>query len=218
MTRTYFNPGCALSIYKPEIEERILAFLNRNYGEVSLHKICCHHDPQLDAGSLIINACPGCDRRFRTLYEGVSTISIWEVLDGLGTFPFPHYEGLTVSVHDACPVRPRPQVHQAVRSLLTKMNVGVVETEHYGAHSICCGDDFYPSLPVEKVHERMKERADSMPCQEVCVYCVSCIKSMHIGGKTPRHLMDLLMGETTEPQLFDTVQWHEQLRGYRDAH
>ncbi|GAE01397.1 hypothetical protein CBO05C_1087 [Clostridium botulinum B str. Osaka05] len=218
MTKTYFNPGCALSIYKPEIENKILKFLNENYGEVTLHKICCHHNPQLEAGSLIINVCAGCDRRFRSLYEGISTISLWEVLDGLDAFQYPDYKGLKLSVHDACPVREKPQVHKAVRNLLKKMNIDVVETKFSGTNSICCGDDFYPKLPIEKVHQKMKERADSMPCNEVCVYCVSCIKSMYIGGKTPRHLIDLLIGQTTESQIWDTVKWHEQLQDYIDEH
>ncbi|MHB9941903.1 hypothetical protein CF065_09790 [Clostridium sporogenes] len=218
MTKTYFNPGCALSIYKPEIENKILKFLNENYGEVTLHKICCHHNPQLESGSLIINVCAGCDRRFRSLYEGISTISLWEVIDGLDAFQYPDYKGLKLSVHDACPVREKPQVHKAVRNLLKKMNIDVVETKFSGTNSICCGDDFYPKLPIEKVHQKMKERADSMPCNEVCVYCVSCIKSMYIGGKTPRHLIDLLIGQTTESQIWDTVKWHEQLQDYIDKH
>lgn len=218
MTKTYFNPGCALSIYKPEMVNKILKFLNQNYGEVELHKICCRHDPQLESGSLIINVCAGCDRRFRNLYEGISTISLWEVLDELNTFQYPDYKGLNMSVHDACPIREKPQVHQAVRNLLKKMNIDVVETKNYGTHSICCGDDFYPRLPIEQVHKKMKDRADSMPCDDVCVYCVSCIKSMYIGRKTPRHLMDLLMGETTDPQIYDTVLWHEQLQDYIDKH
>lgn len=218
MIKTYFNPGCALSIYKPEIENKMVKFLNENYGEVKLHKICCHHDPQLEAGSLIINVCAGCDRRFRSLYEGVATISLWEVLDGLNTFQYPDYNGLELSVHDPCPVREKPQVHRAVRNLLKKMNINVVETKFSGTRSICCGDDFYPKLAVEKVHQKMKKRADSMPCKEVCVYCVSCIKSMYIGGKAPRHLIDLLLGQTTEPQIYDTVQWHEQLQAYIDKH
>lgn len=218
MTKIYFNPGCGLSIYKPEIENKILKFLNENYGEVTLHKICCHHDPQVEAGSLIINVCAGCDRRFRSLYEGVSTISLWEVLDGLDAFQYPDYKGLKLSVHDACPVREKPQVHKAVRNLLKKMNIDIVETKFFGTNSICCGDDFYPKLLVEKVHQKMKERAESMPCNEVCVYCISCIKSMHIGGKIPRHLIDLLMDETTEPQIYDTVKWHEQLQDYIDKH
>ncbi|APH16063.1 hypothetical protein NPD5_1147 [Clostridium sporogenes] len=218
MPKTYFNPGCALSIYKPEIENKILKFLNENYGEVTLHKICCHHNPQLEAGSLIINVCAGCDRRFRSLYEGISTISLWEVLDELDAFQYPDYKGLKLSVHDACPVREKPQVHKDVRNLLKKMNIDVVETKFSGTNSICCGDDFYPKLPIKKVHQKMKERADSMPCNEVCVYCVSCIKSMYIGGKTPRHLIDLLIEQTTEPQIWDTVKWHEQLQDYIDKH
>jgi len=218
MTKTYFNPGCALSLYKPEKESEILRFLNENYGEVRLHKICCHHDPQLETGALIINVCAGCDRRFRSLYHGISTISLWEILDGLDSFPFPDYQGLKLSVHDACPVREKPQVHRAVRSLLSKMNIDIVETEQSGTRSICCGDSFYPKLSVEQIHVQMKKRAAAMPCEEVCVYCVSCVKSMYIGGKKPRYLVDLLMGEPTDPQIYHTVSWHEQVEAYMAQH
>lgn len=218
MVKTYFNPGCGLSLYKPKMETKILNFLIDNYGAVILHKICCRHEPQLEAGSMIINVCAGCDRRFRSLYEGITTISLWEILDGLTSFRYPDYNGLKISVHDACPVREKPQVHRAVRNLLTKMNIEIVETKFHGTQSICCGDDFYPKVSVERVHEKMKERAASMPCEDVCVYCISCIKSMHIGGKKPRYLIDLLMGETTEPQIYDTVQWHNQLQEYIDKH
>ncbi len=172
MTKTYFNPGCALSIYKPEVEHKILKFLNENYGEVTLHKICCHHNPQLEAGSLIINVCAGCDRRFRSLYEGISTISLWEVLDGLDAFQYPDYKGLKLSVHDACPVREKPQVHKAVRNLLKKMNIDVVETKFSGTNSICCGDDFYPKLPIEKVHEKNEGTSRLHALQRgLCILC-----------------------------------------------
>ena len=216
--KTYFNPGCALSIYKPEMENTILDFLNKNYRETILHKICCRHDPQVEKGAVIINVCAGCDNRFSNLYEGISTLSVWEVIDSLDSFVFPNYQGLKMSVHDACPVREKPQVHQAVRNLLKKMNIEVIETKLHGTRSACCGDDFYPKLSVEKVHTMMTKRADSMPCENVCVYCVSCIKALHIGGKTPRHLIDLLMNETTEPQTYDTVKWHAQLQEYIDQH
>lgn len=218
MKKVYFNPGCALSIYKPDMENRILKFLNENYGEVKLHKICCQHDPQLEPESVIINVCAGCDRRFRSLYEGISTISIWEIIDSLDTFDYPDYKGLKVSVQDACPIREKSEVHKAVRSLLKKMNIEVIETEFYGSRSICCGDSLYPTLPLETIHKKMNERANSMPCDDVCVYCVSCIKSMYIGGKNPRYLIDLLMNESTDPQIYDTVQWHEQLQEYIEAH
>lgn len=222
MTRTFFNPGCALSLYKPEYENRILNFLNENcadqYGVIEMHKICCRHDPQLAEGSMIINVCAGCDRRFRSLYPGITTLSLWEVIDQLDSFRFPDYHGLQMTVHDACPVREKTQVHQAVRSLMQKMNISIVEAKFHGTHSKCCGDDFYPALPVGKIHEKMRERASEMPCEDVCVYCVSCIKAMHIGGKAPRHLLDLLLGQTTEPQVYDTEAWHQQLQEYIDLH
>lgn len=217
MSKRYFNPGCALSLYKPETEQRVLRFLDRHLEDVTLHKICCRHDPQVEPGAVIINVCAGCDRRFRSLYEGVGTLSLWEVLDGLEGFAYPDYGGAQMSVHDPCPVRQRPQVHAAIRSLLGKMNIRVVEAEHHGVHSVCCGDDFYPTLPVADVHKKMKARAQSMPCQDVVVYCVSCVKSMHIGGKTPRHMIDLLFAEPTTPEPFDTQAWHAQLQAYIDA-
>lgn len=215
MTRqAYFNPGCALSIYKPEMENLILSFLNQNYKETTIHKICCRHEPQLKKGSLIINVCAGCDKRFGSLYKGISTISLWEIIDSLDSFQYPDYKCLKMSVHDACPVRKNSQVHQAVRNCLKKMNIEIVETKFNSNRSVCCGDDFYPKLPLDKVHNLMKKRADSMPCEDVCVYCVSCIKSMHIGGKTPRYLVDLLMNEPTDPQVYDTEKWHEELQEY----
>ena len=217
MEKVYFNPGCALCIYKPEMEQRILFYLDKLYN-VEPHKICCRHDPKLEKGSVVINVCAGCDRRFRSLYDGVNTVSLWEILDGMDDFPFPDYSGVNMSVHDACPIRGKPQVHSAIRSLLHKMNIKVVETQYHGERSICCGDDYYPSLPLEQVHKKMKNRADSMPCDDVVVYCVSCVKSMYIGGKTPHYMVDLLFGETTKPGVFDTIEWHNQLQEYIDRH
>jgi Fe-S oxidoreductase len=216
--KLYFNPGCALNIHKPEKEKQILDYLQNNYSSTQLHSICCHFDPKVPEGSCIINICAGCDRRFRSLYEGVSTISLWEVIDELDNFPFPDYKGETMTLHDACPVRERPAVHEAVRNLLKKMNIDLVETEFNGTKSVCCGDSFYGEIPIEKVHERMKARADSMPCENVVVYCVSCIKAMDAGGKKPRHLVDLLFGEETIPQTVDVIEWHNQVNAYIDAH
>lgn len=213
----YFNPGCALSIYKPELEEKVFEYLKANYSDIQLHKICCRHHPRLGIGT-IINVCAGCDRRFSTLYEGVDTISLWEALDTLDNFAFPDYAGMEVSVHDACPIRRKPAVHRAVRSLLAKMNISVKEVPACREKSICCGDTFYGKIPLEQVHRLMKRRAQSMPSDKVVVYCVSCIKSMYIGGKTPLYLVDLLLKQPTEVQEYRTKEWHEMLQDYIDVH
>lgn len=121
-------------------------------------------------------------------------------------------------MHDSCSFRKKPQVHRAVRSLLKKMNMEVIESEYHGTNSICCGDNFYPVLPVRRVNELQKKRASQMPCADVAVYCASCIKSMYIGGKKPHHMVDLVLGETTEENTCQTDIWHEQIEAYIKAH
>lgn len=213
-----FAPGCALLLYKPELAKRSLEFLKENANVGDAHLICCHHDPKLAPGTRIVNTCAGCDRRYRQLYEGVSTISLWEVLAEREDFPFPDYKGMEMSITDACPTRDQERVHRAVRTLLKKMNIRLVEPEHTGTKSRCCGDSFYGVLPVEQVKEKMKQRADEMPVEDVVVYCVSCCKSMHIGGKKPRYLVDLLFGEETMPGVFEPEEWHAQVEAFIETH
>jgi Fe-S oxidoreductase len=215
---TYYSPGCALMIYKPDLAKKLLETLVNEFGISGEYTACCKTVPNLQGEFMIINTCPGCDRRFGELYDGISTISLWEMLARSKSFPFPDYGGIEMTVHDACPVRSKTSVHQAIRQLLDRMNIKIVETTNNRERSICCGDDFYPKLPVPKVNELMKKRASEMPREDVVVYCVSCVKSMHIGGKTPRYLVDLLFGETTEIGIYETEEWHKQVEDYASFH
>ncbi|MDD3202712.1 MAG: (Fe-S)-binding protein [Pygmaiobacter massiliensis] len=216
--KCYFNPGCAMSLEYPQTEHKALALIHACFGPAVMHNICCHHNPGLPQGSVIINTCGGCDRRFRSLYPGIRTISLWELLDSIEGLPLPRYPGLTVSVHDSCPFRQKPQVHAAVRNLLHKMEIQVIESEFAGTESICCGDDFYGKVPLPEVTLHQKKRAAQMPAQQVVVYCVSCIKSMAIGGKTPRHILDLVLGQSTDPKGLDITDYHDELQRYIDQH
>lgn len=218
MNKCYWNPGCAMSIYKPELSEEILKILRENFGNVKLHSICCQHNPNLEYGSTIINNCAGCDRRFRSLYEGIKTISLWEILDSIENLKLPDHQGLVVSVHDSCSYREKPQEQQALRSILKKMNIEIVESEFTGSNAVCCGDSFYGKVSIEKLHQLQKNRADQMPCENVVVQCVTCIKSMKIGGKTPCYLPDLILNKPTQPQTLDMVEYHNDLQKYVDKH
>lgn len=208
-----FAPGCALYLYKPELAIKAFKLLKQSFPGLKEHTTCCHHEPRLEEGTRVINICPGCDRRYRTLYEGIATISLWELLVDGNDFPFPDYGGRRMSILDACPTRNQERVHNAVRELARRMNIELLEPEQTRTKSVCCGDSVYGSLPVEQVKEQMKKRADDMPEDEVLVYCVSCVKSMHIGGKSPRYLVDLLFREETVPGVVEPEQWHGMLDG-----
>jgi Fe-S oxidoreductase len=213
-----YAPGCAFVIYKPELTKKVLEFLNKNIGDIPEHLICCRHEPHLESGTQVINTCAGCDRRFRELYEGITTISLWEILAESKEFSFPNYHGLEMSIHDACPTRTEERVHSAIRRLLERMNIKVIEPIHTRTKAVCCGDSYYGTLPLEHVKGQMKKRANEMHCEDVVVYCISCIKSMHIGGKKPRYIVDLLFGEETTIGTFEPDDWHEELQKFIDRH
>ncbi|MDP4161455.1 MAG: (Fe-S)-binding protein [Bacillota bacterium] len=213
-----YAPGCALLIYKPALAQKILEFLNKGLNNIPEHLICCRHKPNLENDTQVINTCAGCDRRYRELYEGISTVSLWEILSESKTFPFPDYKGIEMSIHDACPTRTEERIHLAIRKLLEKMNIKIIEPRNTRSKAVCCGDSLYGVLPVEQVKEQMKRRADEMPCDNVVVYCVSCIKAMHIGGKKPRYIIDLLYGEATGIGIYEPEAWHGQLQYFIDTH
>jgi Fe-S oxidoreductase len=123
-----------------------------------------------------------------------------------------------MTIQDACPTRDQERVHDAVRALLKRMNIKVVEPQKTRTKGKCCGDSFYGALPVEEVKEKMKERALEMPAEDVAVYCVSCCKSMFIGGKKPRYMIDLLFGEDTLPGTFEPDDWHSELDKFISEH
>ena len=209
-----FAPGCALMLYKPQLAKKVNAVLNDNLGNMNKLLSCCKYEPRVDANTEVINICPGCDKRFANDYQNVTTISLWEILAGSDSFPFPDYGGMEMSILDACPTREKPVIHEAIRKLLGRMNIRVIEPEKTGTRSTCCGDSFFGEIPVEAVKKQMKKRASEMPVENVVVYCISCVKSIYIGGKTPRYLVDLLFGEETFPGTWEPDEWHGQLTEY----
>jgi hypothetical protein len=64
----------------------------------------------------------------------------------------------------------------------------------------------------------MVKRTAEMPVEDVVVYCVSCSKSVFIGGKKPHYMIDLLFGETTIEGTLEPFKWHGELDEYIEKH
>jgi hypothetical protein len=213
-----FAPGCALMLYKPELTEKLYKILSENLGGIEKFMICCHHDPQFQEPAEIINVCPGCDKRFRNDYQNSSTISFWEIIAERDFFPFPDHHGKSMTIIDACPTRDQERVHIAIRKVLQKLNITLVEPKHTRTNSTCCGDSFYGVIPTDKVKGLMIKRASEMPLDDVVVYCVSCVKSVFNGGRKPHYIIDLLFDEETVPGTCEPDEWHNELNEYIEAH
>lgn len=116
----FFNPSCGLCLYKPNLAERVYEKLHALDPSLRPHGICCRRNPQLPEGAVILNVCPSCDNHWRTRYEGIRTLSLYEYIDRLDAFALPRYDQLTLTIHDSCPVRGRDSFYISVRSLLRK--------------------------------------------------------------------------------------------------
>ena len=213
-----FAPGCALVLYKSHLLKKLHEFLDLHYGPLELSLTCCRHTPQIAPNTQVINICPGCDRRYRENYDNPSTISLWELLLESEAFVFPDYKSQQMTIIDACPTRDQDRIHNAVRALASKMNISVVEPEKTRRKGTCCGDIYYGNLPTEQVISKMKEKAAEMPKMDIIVYCVTCSKSMFIGKKRPRYLIDLLFAEDTVPKICDPDEWHQELDDFIETH
>ncbi len=206
--KSYYSPGCAFIYYKPDLAKRVEEYLvSRGICEGS-YIPCCLVKPDVPENTRLISTCAGCGKQYRD-YGNVDEISLWEVLLE-ADFPFPRYDGEKISIHDACPARKSSNTHDSVRECLVRMGFDIVECEKNRDQSVCCGDSFYATGDRKKIFEAMTSRAKSMPEEQVAVYCVSCIKSMEIGGKKPRYLVDLIFGETTDFSA-DYFKYHEDL-------
>ena len=136
-----------------------------NMGPMEMFLTCCKHIPPLPSGTEVINTCPGCDKRYRENYQDSSTVSLWEVIAKDSFFPFPDYGKQEMTIIDACPTRDQTRVHNAVRKLVSRMNISLVEPEMTRAKSTCCGDVFWGSIPTAEVVEQMKRKASEMPVE-----------------------------------------------------
>ena len=213
-----FAPGCALVLYKPKLANKIFDILMNNFNVNERLDICCRNQPKLERGTEVINVCPGCDKRYRENYDDISTISLWEVLAKNDFFHFPDYHGKQMSIIDACPTRMEIPVHKAIRTLLKKMNITLIEPKKTGTKSTCCGDSFWGVIPTNEVKLQMMKRASEMPVDDVVVYCVSCSKSLFIGQKQPHYMIDLLFMEDTIQKTVEPDLWHKELDEYINNH
>ena len=141
-----FAPGCAFILYKPELVKKIYDSLSKNLGAIDILPLCCKNQPELARGTQVINVCPGCDKRYRQNYTNISTISLWEVLTESNFFKFPDYQGKKMAIIDACPTRSEVRVHKAIRNLLDKMNITLIEPKKTGIKSTCCSDSFWGKI------------------------------------------------------------------------
>ena len=215
-----YAPGCALMIHKPHLAEKLKTVIEEMYGPMDTLLSCCFNTPELEEETCIITPCTTCNNRYRTLYKDKNCTSSYflATLAESETFPFPDYQGMNMSIQDTCSGRTDDLYLNAIRKLLKRMNINIVEAERSGKRGKCCGQTLYGKAPQEKVETFMKNRAQEMPAENVVVYCASCIQGISLGNKKARFIIDLLFNEPTEPDHSGIVSWNNRLGEFRKTH
>lgn len=212
-----YAPGCALMSYKPHLADKLKEIIESRYGKMDTMLECCFTKPFLESGTHIITPCVTCASKYANIYPNCHVEFFLDVLAESDDFIFPDYGGLKMSIQDTCSSRSMPEIQATIRRLLERMNITLVEPERSGIKVKCCGQTLYGKTDIDKVKSFMIGRASEMPCNDVVVYCSSCIMSMTQGGKQPRYILDLIFDENTE--LKDDIEtWNVKLADFRKNH
>ena len=210
MSSIYF-PSCNFTAASPDAARRIREYLEQKMPVAG----CCRVDTlDYPEGTAAVYFCQACRETLESrAKEKFAPVNLFVYLDGDGEFPWPDYTGLTVTVQDCWRDRAHPEIFNAVRSVLRKMGVAVVEMSENREHSRFCGNlHFEPKgrealerlqaygekplyeLPEEVQRLLMREQVEKLPCDLAVTYCNRCKAGILLGGGKAVHLLELAMG------------------------
>ncbi len=234
----YYIASCVFTSQFPERSRQIQALVKERYGlevvrccvqnyklreftermpegECRAHWAALPDSADFRQGDRVWSLCHNCNNIIEETRPGVEVHSLWELLDGDESFPFPNYEGLTVTVQDCWRSRDRADEQAAVRSLLEKMRIRFVEADENHEKTEFCGASLYraqpprnPKLapkhyvegaagkfvpvPPEELERLMLEHCAGYRTDTVVCYCHYCLEGLRLGGVDGLHIAQLL--------------------------
>jgi len=211
MGRLYY-PSCKFNARFPEISGKIQAYLKDSY-EV---KSCCRDDlTKITRDNTIVYICNSCAAFFEESTPARKVVSIWEVVANDRDFTYPKYENKRMTVQDCWRTYDNAQQQDAIRKILSEMNIEIVEQENARDKTKFCGKALYEPLPKnydvfapnrlvknaqglfvprseEEKSRLMQEHCKTICTEEVVCYCLACLGGISSGGKIGIHLAQCL--------------------------
>ena len=210
-----FFPGCSLSSYSPKIIECIYEHINRD-DDMALWMKCCGNpthvighqetfenlytslkdDFKSQGIEEVIVACQNCYQTISKNSPTLKVTSLYEILNNIGLPKTDHSTLKNIALHDPCPTRHVPIIHESVRSILSKMNIEWEEFNLNRGMTQCCGSGGMIQITNNMLSvSQMSHRAEQVKADTIITYCEECVESMQKGGKKSLHLLDLLFND-----------------------
>ncbi len=205
-----YMPGCSFFEKEQETFQKVLAFLEKIYeNQVECFRLCCgvisepynfkdnleivNHafiEKAMNAELIIIN-CPNCYNYYKKNIKNEAIqekiISIYEVL-------VEHYQSTLdyqqkkISIHDPCPSRYHSNIHEAVRTLLKRVNYEIVEVKYSKSITKCCGNGALVGFTNYKTKRKFMDERNAEFEYPVITYCSDCCRNL----KGAEHLLTKL--------------------------
>lgn len=212
-----YYPSCNFTQVSPETTKHLKRYLEEAHG-IKAAGCCRPGHKALTREDTALTICLTCTDIIRENAEA-KVCNIFEFLDRAADFPWPNYQGEKMVLQDCWRTRNEKSLQNAVRSILKKCNVEIVELEENRENSRFCGTFRYnPMLErniliaphtfgegmegqlelhtPEEQQKLMEEHAKTCgPCR-VVAYCNSCLRGLKQGGARGVHLMELLFPNT----------------------
>lgn len=210
---TLFFPSCKTAAALPEESARLAEYLQTRHGIAPIG--CCRtHHSDLQPGDTALTVCNNC---MNIISENAQAdiVSVWELIDEDDTFQFPDWHGEQITLQDCWLSHERSKEQDAVRSLMRKMNIEIVEMEEMRADNRFCGTilvmpmaastaklahrhyveehpEMFTPLPKEEWPAHFAKHCGKIATPKVACYCKSCWDGLNLGGSQALHLLQLL--------------------------
>ena len=218
-----FFPGCSLMSLGEEAVMALYEILLIQHSKMGISGYCCGKPSKhiwqgkkfkkrasiikLEHKGIIYTACPNC---YKTLGdEGFEVKSIWPLIDEcLPREKFEIHSGKTMMIHDPCTARNNTADHEAVRNIMRKLGIDVLEFENNREKTLCCGKiNMTMALDNEKGMKLLEKRASQCKTSDVVSYCASCVHSFGLAGKNGIHVAELIISKKLNPSWGNRIKF-----------
>ena len=233
-----FFPGCSLAGHATGVVKAAYAHLRRRLPDTGIMLNCCGAPSyfmgekevmrriignvagelaQLGATEVIV-ACTHCYQTFQEFLPEVKTRTIYEVLNEVGLpEAAPAGSPWAFNIQDPCGARQAPQIHDAVRRLVTDLGHSFEEMAHNRERSICCGSGGMVPAVAPELAKRMTDFRLSEATHDLVTYCASCRARLAKAGHPTLHVLDLPFNPAwqqtkTQPPPHSLLRWWRRWR------
>lgn len=219
---TIFFPGCTLPGTRPAVTTELYRQLQKIIPTVGLVLDCCSK-PSHDLGreeyfsclfsemnsyftawgiTTVLTACPSCTKIFRRCGNGLDVRTVYDFIHTHTRYEEKRNAApvsrQTITVHDPCPLRNDLPTRQAVRAMLADQGHIMVEMEHRGERTLCCGEGgMVGAINPGRAKEWAVLCNKEAEGRQIVSYCAGCTGFLNRVAPSV-HVADLLFRPVTD--------------------